>query len=176
MDIDKNNNVNIGEFKIIRNPEDVVWTILGSCISVIFYVKKNLSLICHAQYPSPDKKIIDCSDSCPSPCLTNFPKEMKFKYVSCSLEYMIAYLNRKNINLNMINTSLVGGASALGFNKTTKTIGEQNLTKAKQILNKYKIRINREIIGGNEGYTLWYYAKNNRLTYKKHNSEKIIEV
>ncbi|NJO90630.1 MAG: hypothetical protein HC831_17975 [Chloroflexia bacterium] len=92
MFVEENYNVKIGELKIIRKADEVVWTILGSCISVVFHVRSDLALICHAQYPAPRLYRDKCSDSCPRPCFTELNEAEKFKYVTCSLEYMISYL------------------------------------------------------------------------------------
>jgi len=170
-------NLKIGELKYIKNTNETVWTILGSCISVIFYVKNDLALICHAQYPAPREYHAECSVACPVQCFINIEDKDRFKYVSCSLEYMIAYLKRKKINFNTVHTSLVGGASSAQKLRSKRfNFGQQNILKAKEILNKHNIKINREITGGSEGYTLWYNVVGNKLAYKKHSASELTEI
>ncbi len=171
---DNKYNVNIGELRIIKNPEEVAWTILGSCVSVIFHVRNDLALICHAQLPAPKVNGNKGCEICPCPYFTILSTENKYKYVSCSLQYMISYLKRNNIDLKSIKTTLVGGASTFNYSKDKSTFGELNVMKAKQILKKHGIKINREATGGNNGYTLWYYAKNNKLTLKKHREQELV--
>lgn len=168
-------NVDIGEVKIIKNPQEVVWTILGSCVSVIFYVRSDLALICHAQHPSPQLKEMKCSDSCPHPCFTNILDSNRFKYVSCSLEYMINYIQKQNIALSKVHVSLIGGAAITSYRRNNKSMGDLNVIKAKEVLKSNGIWLNREIVGGDDGITLWYNPKMNKLTYKRHKSGEILE-
>ncbi len=169
-------NVKIGELKIIKRDNEVVWTILGSCISVVFHVKPNLALICHAQYPLPRQYAGKCSDSCPHPCFTELNETERFKYVTCSLEYMISYLKRNKINLKDIHTSLFGGASYFKSDDGKNNFGKINVMKAKEILENHEIKINREVTGGDDGYTLWYFVKTNQVKYKRHREKEFFQI
>jgi chemotaxis receptor (MCP) glutamine deamidase CheD len=174
MLVDENYNIKIGELKIIKRADEVVWTILGSCVSVVFHVRPDLALICHAQYPAPRLYRNKCSDSCPRPCFTELNEKEKFKYVTCSLEYMISYLKRNNIDLNKVHTSLFGGSSYFKSNEEKNNFGRNNVMKAKEILANHKIKINREVTGGDDGYTLWYFVKNNQVKYKRHKAKEVV--
>ncbi|NJO90631.1 MAG: hypothetical protein HC831_17980 [Chloroflexia bacterium] len=54
--------------------------------------------------------------------------------------------------------------------------GQNNVMKAKEILENHGIRINREVTGGDDGYTLWYFVKKNQVKYKRHKAKEIIVV
>ena len=41
----------IGDLVKMQNNDTVVWTVLGSCVSVIFHIPGFFSLMCHAQLP-----------------------------------------------------------------------------------------------------------------------------
>lgn len=166
----------IGEIKLIQNQEGIVWTVLGSCISVIFHKANHLSLICHAQMPARGKYDKLCSDNCPHPCFKNQPDSNEFKFVNCSIEYMMAVLRENRISFSHINTTLIGGASRFLNKSFEKTIGEQNTDLAKAILDKNGIKINREHIGGENGLTLWYYHENNKLVYRPHDKREKFEL
>ena len=173
----KNTMLRIGEIKILKEDEEIVWTILGSCISVIFHTNMGLSLICHAQMPTRDITYDNiCADSCPHPCFNYLPDSMKFKYVSCSIEYMLEVMKQNGVNLRSVNTSLLGGASTLGRIELKKTIGERNVQIAKKILSENKIVINRELTGGSHALTLWYSPKNNRLHYRNNKNQLKLEL
>lgn len=101
---------------------------------------------------------------------------MKFKYVTCSLEFMINHLIKRRVDLSKIKTTLIGGAAVLSNSGKKKSIGDLNVAKAKEILNNHKIKVNREITGGLEGFTIWYYAEDNRLVYKQQKSKIIKEL
>ncbi len=158
--------LNIGELEILRNPNDRIWTVLGSCLSVIFHVPKRLSLICHAQMPDRSKYESKCSDTCPDPCFIHQPDTIDFKFVSCSIDFMVKELLKKGISLRKIHTTIVGGASVLEINNNT--IGNQNVIMAKKKLAQYNIIINRELVGGNNGISIWYYSGSNKLFINRH--------
>jgi chemotaxis protein CheD len=172
----KNNMIGIGEIRVIQGEEDVVWTVLGSCISVIFFTNQNLSLICHAQMPSRGDFDSMCSDSCPHPCFNNLPDSMELKYVNCSIEYMIDVMKKKNINTGKISTTLIGGASVIETSGESKTIGEQNVQMAKQILENNGIAINRQLVGGKKGYTIWFNSRQNTVFYRRHGTNEKVEL
>ena len=167
-----NEMIKTGEIRIIENNDEIAWTVLGSCISVVFFTGLNLSLINHAQMPSRSKFDKVCSDNCPHPCFNLLPDTHDFKYVNCSLEYMINVLKQKRINLQHIKTTLIGGSSVMNINKAGKTIGEQNIEVAREILSRNKIIINRELIGERDGITFWFNPANNEIKYRKHSEEK----
>ena len=58
------------------------------------------------------------------------------------------------------------------IDKAGKTIGEQNIEVAKEILSSNKITINRELIGERDGITFWFNPANNEIKYRKHSEEK----
>jgi chemotaxis receptor (MCP) glutamine deamidase CheD len=78
--------------------------------------------------------------------------------------------------MHKVHTTLIGGASVLIKNSTGLTIGEQNIREAEKILHENRISINRQLTGGEEGYTLWYHHKSNRLQYRKHGSDRKFEL
>lgn len=167
-----NEMIKTGEIRVIENDDEIAWTVLGSCISVVFFSGVNLSLICHAQMPSRSKYDKVCSDNCPHPCFNSLPETNDFKYVNCSVEYMINLLKQKNINLRNIKTTLIGGSSVMNIDKSGKTIGEQNIEVAREILSRNRITINRELIGERDGITFWFNPANNEIKYRKHNEER----
>jgi len=160
--------LNIGEVKILKNPDDNVWTILGSCLTVIFHVPKRLSLICHAQMPSRSKYDTKCSDTCPNPCFIHPPDSLDFKHVTCSIDFMVNELIKNGVNLKKIHTTILGGASVLDITENNNSVGSQNIMMARKMLANYNITINRELVGGTKGLTLLYYSGTNKLIINKH--------
>ena len=41
----------IGDLVKVKNEEIELWTVLGSCVSIIFHIPDAFSLMCHAQLP-----------------------------------------------------------------------------------------------------------------------------
>jgi chemotaxis protein CheD len=155
----------IGEIIISENKEEIIWTVLGSCISIIFHVDHLFSIICHAQLPysSIESK---CTNECSSPCLRSVDQSLENRYVKCSLEFMLKKLKSYSFGVNDLKTTVIGGASIIDKKKDKQTIGELNVITAKEMLKNNKIRINREKIGGINGYNFWYHTDKNRLFVK----------
>jgi chemotaxis protein CheD len=158
-------NLGIGEILIFENKEEIVWTVLGSCISIIFHVDHLFSMICHAQLPYSSVGS-NCKKECPNPCLKSFDQALENRYVKCSLEFMLKKLKSYSFGLKDLKTTVIGGASIIHKQKDKQTIGELNVITAKEMLKNNRIRINREKVGGINGYNLWYHTDNNKLFIK----------
>jgi chemotaxis receptor (MCP) glutamine deamidase CheD len=166
-------NLGIGDVIISEKKEEIIWTVLGSCISVIFHVDNIVSMICHAQLPY-NSTTLKCRDECPHPCNRNFDQTLDNRYVKCVLEFMIKKLKTYKFNMRDLKTTLFGGASIIKKDNDKLTIGEQNVRTAKKILESYNIKLTRVSVGGLKGCNLWYYTDTNKLFLRviSNNSEK----
>jgi len=148
-----------------------VWAVLGSCITVIFHLQNKITLMCHSQIPTRSDKGGSCFENCPNPCFNELEETNQNRYVTCSLEYMIHTLKKKQIALSDLNTTVIGGASLIGKLPGKETVGEKNIRIVKEILKKGKIAINREYTGGNKGLNFWYNTGTDKLIVKIQNRE-----
>ena len=132
--------VQSGEIYISKKNE-IIWTVLGSCITVIFHIKsKGITLFSHAQLPSENFMNDSCIGSCTKPCYMIAEKENKFKYVTCSINYMLEEISKLNIEKKELKIYLLGGASS--FNITmgnSKNVAERNVEVAQKMLRKLNI-------------------------------------
>ena len=162
--------LNIGEVKLI-NQEETIWTVLGSCISIIFHSQKhNVGIICHAQLPEKRNYHSVCSDTCPKPCFRSYNTDNDLRYVSCAFRYMFETLRSKGISPDDITTHVYGGASIFQLKISTKSqsIGEQNADVALKMLRNEGIRINHKDIGGNKGRRLIFYGETGKVFVEAH--------
>ena len=133
----------------------IIKTILGSCISMIFYNRRHrVSAISHAQLPV-DKVYVPCTRQCPSKCYKAADKKLIYKYVSCSSEYILEQLKVRGIRLNEIEVKLFGGSNVLKTARSEKKVGKKNIEAAYDIINKYRLKLVAEDTGGNKGRTLF---------------------
>jgi chemotaxis receptor (MCP) glutamine deamidase CheD len=160
----------IGEIIISENKEEIIWTVLGSCISIIFHVDNLFSIICHAQLPY-NSITAKCSDECSHPCRRSFDQSLENRFVKCSLDFMLKKLKTYSFDSKNLKTTLIGGASIIPKKRGLRTIGELNVITAKEMLKNNRIRINREKVGGLNGYNLWYHTDKNRLFIKVINED-----
>lgn len=152
----------IGEIIVSEKKEEIVWTVLGSCISVIFHVEGVVSIISHSQLPQNGFNR-DCTEDCPHPCGRDFDELLDNRYVKCSLEFMIRKLDAYDFDPGRLRTSIVGGAAIVRQTDGLESIGDRNVAMARKILAENRIRINREKTGGMNGYNLWYHTATDRL-------------
>lgn len=132
-----------GEAVVSRRPI-LVSTILGSCISVTMFSRVlGVGAICHAMFPKATAN------------------QKGLAYVEPALRH----IHRKMVEYGAAETlevKLFGGAAVLAtLNQTSlpKSIGNQNLAAAKQVLEALGLAIARADIGGNRGRKLLFSLK-----------------
>ena len=150
---------------IVSKDEKIIWTLLGSCISIIFYNKRTqLSAVCHAQLPAKNEKLT-CKESCPNPCGMN-EYDNDFRYVTCSFKHMLSLFNKSGIQKSEIEVSLYGGSAMFDLGKDTLNIGNKNIQKAKDLIRRNNLRIINEDIGGTLSRTITYFSKTGKIELK----------
>ena len=156
-----------GELFIAETPT-IVRTVLGSCLAIVFYHRASgFSAICHAQLPENIRGTRKCSDSCPKPCYNEASGENPFKFVSCSIRYLVDYCARKGILLCEIDVKLFGGANIL-VSSPIKTVGEMNIEVAEKMLSSYRLQIVSKHVGGDKGCTLYFYSDTGEVFLRQH--------
>lgn len=141
---------------VITSKSEIIWTLLGSCISIIFYSQlKKISGVCHAQLPY-EKSNLSCKSTCPKPCGKNESDE--FKFVTCSFKYMLDVFHEKGIYNSEIQVSLFGGASMLDSKNTVFKIGDMNIEKAMELINVNGLKIIRNDTGGSLSRSLIHHT------------------
>jgi chemotaxis receptor (MCP) glutamine deamidase CheD len=168
--------VSIGDIAVIKDQTQKTWIILGSCISVIFYVPGTGALMCHAQIPLKTYDSGKCRASCAQPCTADIPDIMSSKYVACAVQYMIAYLKKKRVPLHLVQTTLLGGTGVYAKNEKGPTIGKQNVDQAKKVLASHGLTIDREFTGGEKGITVWYFFGENKVVIRRHKEDITFEL
>jgi chemotaxis protein CheD len=165
--------LNIGEVYITQEPS-VIWTILGSCISIVFFNKRlQIGGICHAQLPDQKHRNESCKKTCPVKCSRKSKNSEPFKFVTCSAQYMLEQFNQYGIQNREIEVKLFGGANVFQTNGTAKTIGSQNLKVAMEFIQKYNLHLVNQHIGGKTGITIYFHSHTGKVFLKKHNKSQI---
>jgi chemotaxis protein CheD len=142
--------LSLGELIVAEKPTHV-WTILGSCVSVILYnPRKKISALCHAQLS--EGKFFGCIDN------KNIVKAVDgdFRFVACSINYMLEKFYALGIQKNEIQASLYGGANVIA--EFSHKIGSDNSAAAKSVLQKNGIKIIKEDVGGTQSRTIRHFS------------------
>lgn len=169
-------NLLAGDLVILPKPGTVVSTVLGSCVTVIFYVPGSISMVCHALLPSIVSLNGLCIESCPSPCQNPLNNTSDYRYVTCSLKFMIGELQKRHIHPSQVHTSVIGGSNILQSRELEEGIGYKNVLAAKEILARHGFTINREDTGGFVGRNIKYYSESNTVMLKIHGEKKEFEL
>jgi len=153
----KETNVGLGEQAISRSPEDILVAYgLGSCVGVVMIDPvSGVSGLLHAVLPKKTEGM-SISDANPS------------KYVEGGVEGLVSDLVKAGANRNRLITRIVGGANMLIASGLTKTfdIGTRNIEAARTTLNRLRMPISVEEVGGHTGRTVRVYVGDRRVTVR----------
>lgn len=137
--------IGIAEYEISHSP-DILRTILGSCVGVCLYdpVLK-IGGMSHIMLPSHKDR---------SPAYK--------KYADSAIPMMIKEMEERGANRTRIKAKIVGGARmfSMSENSLMGEIGNNNVTKVKEVLGDLKIEIVASDTGGNYGRTIDFYLEN----------------
>jgi chemotaxis protein CheD len=153
----KETNVGLGEQAVSGSPEDVLVAYgLGSCVGVVMIDPvSRVSGLLHAVLP----RLTDGMDRTgPNPS----------KYVEGGIEGLVAALVRQGANKNRLIVRIIGGANMLMASGLTRSfdIGTRNIEAARTTLNRLKIPIAVEEVGGHSGRTVRVYVADSRVTVR----------
>ena len=87
-----------------------VWTILGSCVSVLIHSPElNMGWMNHAQLPEENSNGT-CKASCPNPCGRSSSGD-RFRYATCSVRGMLDSIRANGVKMGNLKVVVIGGAS-----------------------------------------------------------------
>ncbi len=148
----------------------VIKTILGSCISMVFYCDRlGISGISHAQLPGTSDNTHGHAHCYPAIYGSTDPGKDTFKYVTSSTQYMLNQFKSMKITPHEIEIKLFGGANVLQVSShRTKTVGEKNIEVAHDIILRNQLRLTAEDTGGNTGRTLYLFSHSGEVRIFTH--------
>ena len=140
-----------GEIFIGAKPTAVT-TILGSCVSVVFFNRRRqLGAICHALLPSGTK-------------------EDGSKYVDYSIRLILDEYKKHGINLREIEVKLFGGSDMFSFPSPSycMTVGQQNIQKALEVIRAEGLNLVASDVGGKRSRKIVFYVHSGEVLLKYH--------
>jgi chemotaxis protein CheD len=146
-----------------------VTTLLGSCVAVTMYSPRHrVGSICHGLLPT-------CRDE--HPC--NGGCADGGRYVDCSIRLMIDSFLKRGIGKQEIEVKVFGGSDMFTLKKSdtkSKSVGQQNLEKAMQIIEKEGLRVIASDLGGARGRKIYFDTHTGEILLKRLNkTEKLHE-
>ncbi len=144
-----------GELYVGEKPTKVI-TVLGSCVSVTLFSKRlRMGAICHGALPHCRKKK-RCHELC----------EHAFKYVDCSMHYMLGRLRGCGALDSEIEVKLFGGADTLS-SKKENTIGSMNVKMALEIIRQEHLKIIAADVGDSFGRKIIFLTSTGEVYLKR---------
>jgi chemotaxis protein CheD len=139
----------------------LISTLLGSCVSVtMFNPRLKAGAICHGLLPSckgkePRECEIFCSDG--------------IRYVDCSIMRMLEWFLQLGVEREEIDVKVFGGSDMIGCTeiKSRATVGQQNISKAFQVLEMERLRIAASDVGGLRGRKLFFSTHTGEVLLKR---------
>ncbi|MGE8204058.1 chemotaxis protein CheD [Heyndrickxia sp. NPDC080065] len=136
--------VGIADLNIVRPPNTIRTTGLGSCVGVILYDStEQLAGLAHIMLP--DSKIAKNSQ------MIN-----KAKFADTAINELKSKLIKEGSKPYRLKAKIAGGAEMFSFSSSNETmrIGPRNVAAVKLALQKENIQIVAEDTGGNSGRTI----------------------
>ena len=151
-----------GELYIGEGPTKVV-TVLGSCVSVTLFSKRlRIGAICHGAMPHCRRRR-GCHELC---------KEA-FRFVDCSVHYMLAKMRSYGAADSEIEVKLFGGADTLS-SKKENTIGSMNVKMALEIIRQENLRIIAADVGDSFGRKIIFLTHTGEVYLKRLKDAKVL--
>lgn len=154
-------NVGVAEWKSAKDPA-VLRTTLGSCVGIVLYAqKKKAGGLAHILLgEAPSGKIVN-----------------RGKYARPAIEGLVTELKKEfNVEPEDMTARLFGGASMFEsiHSSFLQNIGMENVKAARETLERLKIPVTFEDVGGSAGRTISIYLEDGKVLLRMNGKEKFI--
>lgn len=126
----------------------VVYIVLGSCVAVSLWDKElKIGGLCHYQFPTPPKKT-----------------DPTARFGSVAIPKLYRMLLEEGARAEYIEAQIFGGADQPGSD-----MGNQNVEKAREVLDRMDLRVVSMDVGGEKGRKVVYHVHTNQALILKAN-------
>lgn len=156
--------VKISDMAILKGEGVLVTVGLGSCVGIAIYDPENkIGGLAHILLP----------DSAQFKSRLNSFNPAKF--ADTAIPLLTEKMGKAGAKRLSLKAKIAGGGQLFAFQKAGSSIGEKNVQAVKYLLNKYKIPIRGEDVGGSKGRTMRFYVNSGRVVITTvGGSEKIL--
>lgn len=134
----------------------IVETVLGSCVAVCLWDEENkIGGVNHYIYP-------ECTNK----------SERTARYGNVSIPYMIKMMREKGAQIHKLKAYAIGGARNIHL---SSIVGDGNIKIAREILDKYKIKLIQTDFGGIRGRKIYFDTSTGNLKIEFIKSDGIEE-
>lgn len=142
--------IGIGDHKVGTEPMATVG--LGSCVALILFDRRSgIGAMAHVMLPESRGKT-----------------EKPGKFADTAIEVLLDELEQKGVLKTSLKAKLVGGASMFSTPSNNLNIGERNINALRELLEKARITIEKEDVGGTSGRSVQFVpAENGKVVIKR---------
>jgi chemotaxis protein CheD len=140
-----------GELCVASEPT-LISTVLGSCISVTMFSRRfKTGAMCHALLPKKS------DPSGPD----------AFRFVDHAILHMIREFRRIGVRQGDIEVKLFGGSDVLPSDKRKATVGDQNVQRAFEIIEREGLTLIAEDVRGERGRKIFFNTSTGEILLKR---------
>lgn len=145
--------VQMGEMKTARDPNNLIALGVGSCIVITFFDPKlKTGALAHTMLPDSTKAA---------------PSENPIKFADKAVDVMVKEMGKKGSLKQDIEAKIIGGANMFpNIEHGDLKPGEDNITSVRKKLNKESIRLIGEAVGGTSGRSVEFSTVSGIVTIK----------
>ncbi|PLT34190.1 chemotaxis protein CheD [Bacillus sp. V5-8f] len=154
--------VGIADMAIVRPPNTIRTSGLGSCVGVVVYDQaKEIAGLAHIMLPDSS--------------LSKGTQINTAKYADTALQEMVEKLQKEGARISTLKAKIAGGAQMFQFSSGNDLmrIGPRNVEAVRKKLTDLRIQIISEDVGGNNGRTIEFDPKTCRLNIRTVNKGSI---
>lgn len=144
--------VGIADLNIVKTPNRIRTSGLGSCVGLILFDKINeIAGLAHIMLPDSS--------------LANQTTINHAKYADTAIPLLMNKLVASGAKMRLLQAKVAGGAQMFQFQSSNDMmrIGPRNVEAVRRILRTYNIPILNEDVGGNSGRTIEFDPKTSEL-------------
>ncbi|MFH1429056.1 MAG: chemotaxis protein CheD [Candidatus Margulisiibacteriota bacterium] len=148
--------VEIGDYKVSSRRNDILKTVLGSCVGVVLYDNiLHVGGILHIYLPDSNK----CSHN-------DYLKPTAF--ADTGVPILIQTMTDMGCKIYNLRAALYGGGHMMGFN--VYNTGEDNINAAKKALAGFYIKPRKEVYGGDQGMVILLRINDGKVRHSFHSA------
>lgn len=153
--------VGISDLNIVRSPNTIRTSGLGSCVGIVIYDLSNeIAGLSHIMLPDSS--------------LTKQTNLNEYKFADTAIPLLINKLLLKGAKKRSLQAKIAGGAQMFQFAATSDVmrIGPRNVEAVKENLTKHHIPLVASDVGGNSGRTIEFNPASGTLNIRTVNKEE----
>jgi len=160
-----------GEY-YISSSQEVISTVLGSCIAVCLYDSVNrIGGMNHFMLPSGNQESFIHDSVIDRDKLT----EQSMRYGITAMEVLVGEMQKRGARRPHMKAKIFGGGKVINKNLTRTSVGDKNIGFAKAYLKMENIPIESENVGETFGRKIFFLTENNSVFVKRVELEPAVE-